>query len=421
MQLNDRMKPSDDELINRIKAGLQDYEEPYVDGTWENFNQGQESKKGSTFWIKTLSSAAAVLLVGFGLFIYLNNIVNKESVQIAKIKKSTQPAISDQVTDKQIAGHSTKVLIDEIEINVDLNTIQQEYNLADPNDNASTDKRALSLKAIESLSGVDLAPQVSFKPDTLQLSFGSRAIVMTTGKNKKDSANKNISFEDFLANETKSTSKATKEPAPANEDSRWDMGLVVSPSYNNTKKLTLGYGVSMAYALSDKLSLSSGISINQLASEKDFVQPEATTLLNGKILESAESNLTGVDIPFDVKYHFNKNVYANMGISAFAVLDESRKNTYVEARLVEHSFNTAEGKQETRTLVENQRTVEKVPDAGLKNSKYLGLYNFSFGFKQKVSKNTSLSIEPFVKVPVKENKKESLKLFATGLRLKLEI
>jgi hypothetical protein len=177
----------------------------------------------------------------------------------------------------------------------------------------------------------------------------------------------------------------------------------------------------MAYTLTDKIALSSGIAISEMVASRDFLQPETMISLNGKMLESAESNVTGIDIPLDIKYHLGRNVYANLGVSAFAVMDQSRKNTFVEAKLVERPFNTAEGKQETRTFVESKRTIEKVQDADLKSNTYLGLYNFSFGFKQKVSKTTSLSIEPFVKVPFKDSKHEGLKLSAAGIRFKLEI
>ena len=425
MQLNDRMNSSEDELINRIKAGLQDYEEPYVAGRWENFNQGQKSQKGITFRIRAWSSAAAVLLVGFGLFMHIDRIVTRESVKIAKVKKSKQSVIlGDLGINDEVTGDSPEVLINETEINGALNTIQKEYILNTPYAYNYTDQNAVSLRAVELLetSETDPASPVNFRPDTRLVTLDSRVIAITPVTGKKDSsASSKVSFEDFLANEIKSANSVDKESDTDDEDSKWDMGLIVSPSYGNTKKLTMGYGVSMAYALSDRIALSSGISINEMAASKDFEQPETMILLNGKVLESAESTLTGIDIPLDIKYHLSKKVYANLGVSAFAVLNQNGKNTFVEAKLVDRSFNTAEGKQETRTFVENQRTIEKIPDADLKSSKYLGLYNFSFGFKQKVSKTKSLSIEPFVKVPIKDSKNETLKLFGTGVRFKLEI
>lgn len=424
MQPDDRMKPSDDELISRIRAGLQDYEEPYVAGTWENFNQRQKSKKGSTFRGRAWRSAAAVLLVGVAFLIHFNSTVDKESVQPAKINKSTQPAkIGNQATDDGLSGNSPETLINKKEMNVASNILPKQYDLSRSDIDVSIKQNTLSMKAIEPFvtSGTDFTAQAGFAAETLPVLFDSPAFATNPVTGKIDSADSKISFENFLATEISSANQEAKKASTGEEDRKWNMGLVVSPSYGNSKKLTMGYGLSLAYALSDKLSLGSGISLNQISAEKDFVQPETMVLLNGKVLESAESNLTGIDIPLDVKYHISKNLYANVGISAFAVLDQSSRNTFVEAKLIERSYNTAEGKEETRTLVESQRTVEKVPDADLGNSKYSGLYNFSFGFKQQVSKNTSLSVEPFVKVPVRENTKGSIKLFGTGLRLKLEI
>ncbi|HUH33425.1 MAG TPA: hypothetical protein VLZ28_05685, partial [Daejeonella sp.] len=373
--------------------------------------------------IRALGSAAAILLVSFGIFMHIDKTNIEKPVQLVKVRDSKHQEVKGSWgINEDVSITSLKVLSKEKGSTVAINTVQEADNSKIAHSHNRPGQDAISREVIEfELAAPDLSAFI-LKAETNPIMPDSMLIAKTTLTNEKASlANHKASFKDFLDTEDKLTDQVGKEPGTGEKNNKLNLGLVVSPSYGNTKDLKMGYGVSMAFALSDKVALSSGISINEMAASKEFVQPATMTSLNGKVLESAESNVTGIDIPFDIKYHFSKNVYTSFGVSAFAVLDQSGKNTFTEAKLVERSFSTAEGKQETRTFVENQKTIEEVPEADLENRKYFGLYNFSFGFKQKVSKKKVLSIEPFVKVPIKETKKEGLRLFGTGLRFKLEI
>ncbi|HTM97763.1 MAG TPA: hypothetical protein VL088_03425, partial [Pedobacter sp.] len=57
--------------------------------------------------------------------------------------------------------------------------------------------------------------------------------------------------------------------------------------------------------------------------------------------------------------------------------------------------------------------------SAMQDVNYIGFYNLSFGYTKKVYKNHSLSIEPFVKLPIKVVSQDHLKLMGTGLRLKV--
>ena len=68
---------NNDELIAHIKAGLEGYEEEYVPGSWEKFKAGKKKKKVNIIWLTVLSGSAAILLLGFGLFMYQNETNDK--------------------------------------------------------------------------------------------------------------------------------------------------------------------------------------------------------------------------------------------------------------------------------------------------------------------------------------------------------
>lgn len=55
-----------------------------------------------------------------------------------------------------------------------------------------------------------------------------------------------------------------------------------------------------------------------------------------------------------------------------------------------------------KTVFTTKSVSEPVPAAELPNDKYLGFYNISFGFKQKISGSKSFAVEPFMKLPMKE-------------------
>jgi hypothetical protein len=76
------------------------------------------------------------------------------------------------------------------------------------------------------------------------------------------------------------------------------------------------------------------------------------------------------------------------------------------------------GLTQLTTVMVAEKVSEPAPQSEVQQNKYLGFYNFSFGFKQKVSKNNTLSIEPFLKVPMKDIKTENLNLIGTGVKLK---
>ena len=410
MQPTDHMKPSGGELIAHIKESLADYEEPYVPGSWEKFNTGKRNKKGLIVRMKGLSSAAAVLLIGVGFFLLINRTGSEDAFQISDVKKSkgSDPSYAFKENNEKTGG--SNVELSKINTPNSLSSLPANDHAAQPNS--------------EILADVGMEPRIhaGIQPDRVFAALDQPISDRKPATDKEAPSNiTKISFADFLANESESATPDKKTGLAKPNDDKWDLGLVVSPSYGHSKKLTMGYGVSMGYALTDKISFRSGISYNEMAALKSFEPPETATLVNGRNLESAEANLTGLDIPLEIKYNLSKYIYANLGVSAFAVLDQNRSNTYVEARLVERAVPTTGGTQEMRTFVETHRTIENVPDSEIKNEDFLGLYNFSFGYKHKISKNKALSIEPFIKMPMKEVTNENLRLIATGLRLRFEL
>ena len=198
---------------------------------------------------------------------------------------------------------------------------------------------------------------------------------------------------------------------------------MVAPSIGNNNKLNLGYGLSMGYALSKKVSVVSGISYNDMNASNQVSTPpaNAAAFFSGetKNLQSVEANVSGIDIPLGIKYNLSKKIYANVGVSAFAVLNERKNNTYLQETSMQTVSKDPGTAGEMRIVVLNQRVTEKAADPSV-GDKYIGFYNLSFGVRQPLSKKNTLSLEPFVKLPMKETSADNLRLIGTGIKLKLD-
>jgi hypothetical protein len=431
MQPTEHMNPAEDELIAHIKESLSGYEEAYVPGAWENFNK--KERKKPLFWVWGLSSAAAAILVLMVFF--FTRTTEKLPVQITR----TKPAIIEKgIVPEQRNTIDTPADQTAANAQTTLHTEQPaaaaataaEHHIEQTPVNSGTVAVAAinTNNTIQNPISTTKTAAVNDNPAVVAQANTNLAAVKTGYQ--KVPVDASIAMRDFLDKESKLNASTKANKLAAKKDNKWEMGVMVAPSFGNTKKLNMGYGVNMAYALSDKISLSSGIAYNEMTGAKSIgvdqtVMNSPTTnafVTPSKNLESVEARLVGIDIPLEIKYHINKKIYAGVGVSAFAVLNPKRNNTYMEGKVVERSVTDyAAGTQQSKMFFVNERVVEDAPvESEIKDGQYLGFYNFSFGYKQKVSKNNSVAIEPFVKVPMKGVTNENLRLLGTGVRLKFD-
>jgi hypothetical protein len=434
------MKPVDDGLFAHIKESLTEHEEAYSPGAWERFEK-KDKKKPVWLWVTSLSSVAAVLLIGITLFYTGDKTQNNGQQQV----KNTEPEPHTEAT-ADVASIIRKAPT--VRENLKTNIAENKSVVTQATRSRVTNSPVMvSVQMPVNLSGNDLAgvqPKVSPAKGVIV----NTDVVVTADKNdlsvvaepsngvakvnasRKDSVkvNKTRSFQEFLDAEVKSNSAMAALKSSAKKVDKWEMGVMVAPSVGNTKKLNMGYGLSMGYALSNKVSISSGISYNEMAATKSvgggggaMDAPASMAMVSDtKSLKSVDANLVGIDIPLGIKYYVSKKFYTNVGISAFAVLNQKQQNNYVQGS-VEYVASPEQLNSTAFKAVFQERAVsEPVPSGEIREDKYLGFYNISFGFKQQVSGSKAFSVEPFMKLPMKEFTKENLYLIGTGLRLKFD-
>lgn len=429
------MKPLDEELFAHVKKSLTEYEEPYVPGAWERFEK-KEKKLPVWLWYGGLSSAAALFVIVAALFYSSDKPQNKAVQQ--QVKTEPKETYSDALADSR--AQRPQVVTDRLKIKISENKkttprTTTHYPVNDPVEEYVVSQKPVGFAAPLNALNEKITTQnpstilVTNKKDLTENVIKDEASAKRI-IDEKDTVkvSKARNFQEFLDAEMKSKNAVASLKSGAKKMDKWEMGLMVAPSMGNAKKLNMGYGLSMDYAVSDKISISSGISYNEMAASKSIGgdgrtmdSPASMAVVSDtKSLKSVDANWVGVDIPLGIKYHLSKKFYTNVGVSAFAVLNQKQQNNYVQGS-VEYDASADQLSSTGFKAVFQERTVsEPVPSEEVGEDKYLGFYNVSFGFKQQISGRKAFSIEPFMKLPMKSFTKENLYLIGTGVRFKFD-
>lgn len=204
---------------------------------------------------------------------------------------------------------------------------------------------------------------------------------------------------------------------------KWNMGVVVIPAVSNAAKLNMGYGVSVGYRLSNRLSINSGLAYTELSGSKDADQ-QATIVSSGRTLSSIDATATGLNVPLELRYHISQKIYIGTGVSAMAVLSDKVERRYAIAEMQTSAFEAKNGQplkpDAMQSIASDIRTKEVLPEDQIGSKDFAGFINFSFGFKQPLNKSKSLSIEPFISIPMSNHLfNQNIRMTDGGLRIKL--
>lgn len=240
-----------------------------------------------------------------------------------------------------------------------------------------------------------------------------RASESKTGSKSAATMNKNPYFDDkgyFNLDDNQSARK-------------WNMGVVVIPAVSNAAKLNMGYGVSVGYRLSNRLSINSGLAYTELSGSKDADQ-QATIASSGRTLSSIDATATGLNVPLELRYHISQKIYIGTGVSAMAVLSDKVERRYAIAEMQTSAFEAKNGQplkpDAMQSIASDIRTKEVLPEDQIGSKDFAGFINFSFGFKQPLNKSKSLSIEPFISIPMSNHLfNQNIRMTDGGLRIKL--
>ena len=406
----------DKELIEHITAQLQNHEETYPNGAWERFSEKKNKRRGIAFW--PLWAAAALILIFGGVFFAQNNSDQKKDIAI------TKPKVQQNATADAKPNTNIETKIDSTSLNNDTAPVN---NLAANRPAKITESTKPLLLTAEqtSYSFINTSEQLAPVNNNLldnKLAGANLSNLQTKQfdiltEKKKPQPIAQTSFEKLLAQD--SYANQQKLPSKTNVNSKWQPDVYIAPAMGNDNKVTMNYGFSLSYAIANKLSISSGVSYASI-STTESLNASAPQTLSGKNLESVDAKVRGINVPLELKYNISDKLYTNIGVSALAVINNSQQNNYIVNQVQSFSSPTVNGYADSKTLIVKEKTTEPQPEANIDPDKYIGFYNFSLGYKQKISKKNNIAIEPFLRLPMKTFSKENLNLTNGGLRLKID-
>src|SRR5690606_15987929 len=125
------------------------------------------------------------------------------------------------------------------------------------------------------------------------------------------------------------------------------------------------------------------------------------------------AKLVGLDIPIAFKYTAGGrklNWFVSTGFSAYTLLNEKYFNNF---SVINYGFAGVE--------TQNVTTEEEHTDRPFSNFQLARSINFSTGISFPVKNVTTLSIEPFIKYPLKSLGQERLSLGSGGISFKMNL
>jgi hypothetical protein len=198
-----------------------------------------------------------------------------------------------------------------------------------------------------------------------------------------------------------------------NEKGRFSLGLSFSPDINSVSqfsKVNIGnsFGLSASYRISPRLSVNTAIAYSKKvysALPYEYKAPWATSN-TAKYAESIDADCRVLDIPLNLKYSFfespKRTFFASAGVSSYFMLKE--KYTL--------KFDNNQGGYPAYSN----------PSYAYKNQNQhlLSVLNLSAGIAKPLSKQTSLVIEPYARLPLTGIGQGKVNLKSIGLSFQLQ-
>ncbi len=394
-----------EQLDEFFKSGLTVPEIREVDEDWARMKTillENEKRKGVSYVI-ILSSIAAVMLLVSSVFFYSPKPIPKvENIKINNPEKA-KPVLQDTSTDPFNAIADSVLNFSESLVNASL-------EVPGRNDKglASSDKLKNITRSLDNFE------------DTLLRDFVTNNITDTASKGDIITANSSIDITTdpsakpiVSLTEVSSVISESMVSKEQNNDrknltpskNRFSLSFNLAPDVSgveNLKNTTMGYsvGTSLSYNFYKKFSIEAGIAYGSKVYETNFSNYKPVSSYVFRVNPSdVSANCEVLDVQLNLAYNlFNKGKNGlgfAAGLSSYVMLQEKYAFRYA---------NTAT-RGPRRYNVENQ------------NKHYLGVANLILSYKRNLTNNTSLSFNPYYKLPLTDIGYGNIRLRSAGLSI----
>ena len=364
----------------------------------------KNQKKKSLVWWLPASVAAAVALLFISLWLFNKPDINTEKVAKNKIKVSetdkTSP-VDDKSTDASQALSNGSLLSIPPKTsryatkNLHKNLFSEDLGEVSVPESGNADKTAQTIHRISSI------PEVPFI-GVLNLQRGENLYA-----DNVNLSNLNVLIPPAPDQET--NSKHLDE----NLRSKVSLGLSFSPDINSINKFSKSsfgnsVGLAVSYQISPRLSVSTAIAYSKKvysAKPYQYKAPWASSSA-GRNAELIDADCRVLDIPLNLSYSIIKSpkrtVFASAGVSSYLMLKEkytlitdSKPSGYPSYSNPSYAYSN-------------------------KNQHLLSVLNLSAGISKPISKQTSLVVEPYMRLPFTGIGQGKVHLQSIGLNLQFK-
>lgn len=428
----------DKKLAERIVQVFDEYEDDSADQGWEQLRLKYSAPKRRSSMVYWLGSAAAILLLIAGVWLFYpqsekvqlasqekpKEVVlpqnkglpeatvenhakadeaaakseNREEATFYVAKSGTSDAESDLTSEEQPVMVSSAILV--------ANDTAATSGIGQAPVIASIDPKEQTPEQAPAVSAGVKRPQATAVPESYdQLQQAKRELLADEGSNRKEKGkDSKISFSLYA-------------------------GSHVSYAEGSKSRVNTGVGISSELGLTSKLKITTGVSIaqNSLRYDSRIPQQAAASFLNSALSTSEnlmvagpdaktsainysitgyDASLMGLDVPVNLKYTFfekKDELYVVAGLSSNFFFDETY--TY------DYGYNSI-----------NSSSVESFPNekttTNTSSFDFARMLNLSVGYGYPVGKQSKLSLEPFLKYPLGGLGSQDIRFSSAGLNLK---
>jgi len=422
---------TDRTLIDLIKNTLDNYEEQYILGSWENFVRRRKRREKLILWFSCTGIAASLLIGWLGFrFILSDSFSRNEERQQQSVSNLEIPVGKEtlkehilirqvpaiQAENKKTKGHSHDQVL---QITSELQN------------NNQTHKEILNTHNILSTAEVNTSGSNTDKYPSEKSMADHLTDTINTGLSSQGStADKVSSVSEVHRSDTSGNKPAYRQPdikiTPEDDLSdntrsqKLRFGVNCSPgvtSTNTASSFTYSGGINADFDLSRSFRLSTGIQvehqnvINESSDNPAWIPPEQT-----------QAELIDLDLPLNVTWKFlirkSTCYYLSGGISSVIYLSEKYSSTSYTQKMVQ-TVEMKDGASNVTYQLENVKNTEQKTEAPLSTFDFAGRINIMFGFEQHLSSRVFLHLEPYIKIPVSELATENLRYTTSGITCKI--
>lgn len=407
-----------EDIDKLFREGLNPEEDhlTFPEGDWPNMEQRlnrYDQRKKGIFWLTRLGSAAALLL----LFFVLRTVITDDKQQVVlqpKIEQEQQPSITKKSEEKP-QFEALKEEQKQMDISQEKEKSANKITAGPGKTLAHNKELANEPKGISPFDGMQEKEPVdkdSLNTENFKIEKSTTvepAVISNRENPPLKEPEKAMEDNPSTAKEPVFASIEEPDNQPKAERMVHKMALIVmaAPAYNGVNNLNNGsigndFGLLVSYEIAKNWSLSTGgIYAKKLYDTGFRYYHPKNNIWKEYYPESINADCRVLDIPVNLSYTFfkdkNRTISAGSGISSYIMLKENYHFSYAE------------------TDPENPLSYELVNE----NRHWLSVLNFQATVEQRLSKKLSVSLQPYLKLPLRTVGFAGVKLQSLGVAANL--